>query len=174
MHSKLLISATLLSTALALPGGSKGGNYGGQKRKTVIANVSTPITHIFHAATDMTTSSMTSQLLHCKHTRKPTPTRPVSSRYTSDLSPVGDYKYLEYQGFSVGTEELLGVQIFGVTPQSAPNVAYSDAISDTFTGPALLADYDGSKTKSFDLKSFYYGCIDVYVSRLIGRNHQQY
>jgi hypothetical protein len=61
----------------------------------------------------------------------------------------------------VGTEYLLGVQLFGVTPSSPPNVAYSDAISDTFAGPALVAKYAGSKTKAFDLKSFYYGCIDM-------------
>lgn len=59
----------------------------------------------------------------------------------------------------MGTESISVVgQVFGVIPVSPPNVAYADAISQTFAGPVLQ---NGAKTKSFDLKSFYYACIDV-------------
>ena len=38
---------------------------------------------------------------------------------------------------------------------------FLQAISSTFAGPSISADYDGSKIKAFDLKSFYYGCVDA-------------
>jgi hypothetical protein len=47
MQFKLLVSASLLGAAFALPGGS-GGKYGGQRGKLVDANVRLLSTHPFH------------------------------------------------------------------------------------------------------------------------------
>lgn len=111
--------------------------------------------------TDGRRSSITCQHLQCKTPQSVHHGLSAAHSNRSDLEPVGDYDYLYYQGFSVGTPDLASVQVIGVEPHSPPNVAYSDAISSTFAGPALVAHSSGSKTKNFDLKSFYYACVDV-------------
>jgi hypothetical protein len=53
-----------------------------------------------------------------------------------------------------------GSVVTGVTPKSPPNaVAYSPLSAITKQHlPTITADYEGSITESFDLKSFFWGC----------------
>ena len=79
-------------------------------------------------------------------------TVPVNGR----LTPVGIYKGLSYSNFIVAQLSQLNVSLSGVIPHSNNNVAlHAGATSGT---PAITAKFSGSKTKSFSLSSFYYGC----------------
>ncbi|TKA51589.1 hypothetical protein B0A55_12553, partial [Friedmanniomyces simplex] len=54
----------------------------------------------------------------------------------------------------------VGNGLAGVKPQSAPNVVAFDAIAAATEGdPSILADFDDSTVDSFNLQSFYFGCV---------------
>ncbi|KAL6715606.1 hypothetical protein ACLMJK_006567 [Lecanora helva] len=71
----------------------------------------------------------------------------------SRLSPVGIYQGLSYQGINVNQPGLLNETFNGVMPESFPNQAA--VLSDPGN---ITSVYPGSKTKSFTVNSFYYGC----------------
>ncbi|KAF2725513.1 hypothetical protein K431DRAFT_342957 [Polychaeton citri CBS 116435] len=76
------------------------------------------------------------------------------------VTAVGSYSHLYYQGFNVVSQGITDTQLVGVKAQSPSNVAAVDPLSETFQGQAsLLTDYDDSNTTSFDLQSFYFGCV---------------
>ncbi|KAL8830817.1 MAG: hypothetical protein Q9191_001215 [Dirinaria sp. TL-2023a] len=70
------------------------------------------------------------------------------------LTPVGVYKGLNYTGFDVADTALLNQSADGVIPHSDPNVALSGR-----TPRSVSSQYTNSKTKSFALHSWYYGCV---------------
>ena len=97
--------------------------------------------------------------------------------------PVGIYKYLKYDGFSVTQATVAGIEVLGVRPKSYPNVATAGIVNlNVTTGanstdlpdidvrglvtadpptylPSISSNYTGSKVKYFDLKQFYFGCV---------------
>ena len=70
------------------------------------------------------------------------------------LTPVGVYKGISYGNFLVASISTLNESAEGVTPHSNPNVALGNAST------SLTAVFTGSKTKSFSLSSYYYGCVE--------------
>ena len=72
------------------------------------------------------------------------------------VTPVGIYKGISYENFDVASANILNESASGIIPHSDPNVAI--AITIASTPPTLTALYSGSKTKTFSLSSFYYGC----------------
>lgn len=55
---------------------------------------------------------------------------------------------------------LAGIPVSGVKPHSKPNVAASGLLTELTQGQvAIYADYPGSTTNTFDLESFYFGCV---------------
>ncbi|KAL8688348.1 MAG: hypothetical protein Q9218_005722 [Villophora microphyllina] len=75
--------------------------------------------------------------------------------------PVNKYRRLYYNGFS-GVTITGGVQLSGIKPQSPNNaVAYGplNTATDIQKRPAVTAVYQGSTINSFDLESFWYGCV---------------
>ncbi len=74
-----------------------------------------------------------------------------------DLTPVGVYKGISYSSnFIVASVSTLNESADGVIPHSNPNVALG-----TSSPTSLTAVYSGSKTKSFSLSSYYYGCVEA-------------
>ena len=77
------------------------------------------------------------------------------------LTPVGTYEGITYQNFIVAefTEvELLNESFSGVTPHSGLNVALASNPPNSLTA--------GPTTKSFSLKSVWYGC-DVFTGQAV-------
>ncbi|KAI0148898.1 hypothetical protein BJ166DRAFT_601478 [Pestalotiopsis sp. NC0098] len=70
---------------------------------------------------------------------------------------IGNYGALQWQAINVakiGTNNLLGVNAF-----SKPNVAVYGAVTGvTKNTPTITSQYSGSKTASFSIDSFYFGC----------------
>ncbi|KAK6506908.1 hypothetical protein TWF481_005365 [Arthrobotrys musiformis] len=73
-----------------------------------------------------------------------------------NINYIGEYKSLYWQAMTVGSSTL---QITGVNAHSGNNVAAWSVDTILLQGtPAILADYRDSKTESFDLCGFAYGC----------------
>ena len=70
------------------------------------------------------------------------------------LTPVGTYMGLSYTGFDVADLSELGESAAGVIPHSIPNVALSGR-----TPRSVISQYTNTKTASFALNSWYYGCV---------------
>ncbi|ETS73487.1 hypothetical protein PFICI_14433 [Pestalotiopsis fici W106-1] len=70
---------------------------------------------------------------------------------------IGNYGALQWSGINVvkvGTNNL-----FGVNAYSKPNVAVYGAITNVLSNvPTIKTQYSGSKTASFSIDSFYFGC----------------
>jgi len=76
------------------------------------------------------------------------------------LTTVGEYKDLYYSGQLLTNLGVAGVRLAGVIPQSGDQVSATGIQGQALAGrAALLAQYDGSETETFDLKKFYYGCV---------------
>ena len=75
------------------------------------------------------------------------------------LSPVGIYKGINFENFDVASEGVLNESTAGLIAHSNPNVAIF--LANSTTKYLLTTLYPGSKTKSFSLSSFYYGCDAV-------------
>ncbi|KAK3196256.1 hypothetical protein K4F52_000636 [Lecanicillium sp. MT-2017a] len=73
------------------------------------------------------------------------------------LSPTGKYKELDFTGFEITNAGLFGFVLLGVDAQSKPNVIASGLQAELLTGPATIKTT--GRTKSFDLKKFYWGCV---------------
>ncbi|KAK6534749.1 hypothetical protein TWF281_006050 [Arthrobotrys megalospora] len=73
-----------------------------------------------------------------------------------NINYIGEYKNLYWQAMTVGSSTL---QVTGVKAYSGDNVAAWSLDTMLLQGtPAMLADYQNSKTESFDLCGFAYGC----------------
>lgn len=78
------------------------------------------------------------------------------------LNPIPvPYKGLQYQGFTFANTISTGGLLPGVAPKSTPNYAISNAVTESTQGTAMLTTnyIDGPTGATFDLKSFYYGCV---------------
>lgn len=74
-----------------------------------------------------------------------------------EINPIGTYMGLTYNAFNVLQQGVLGIIAAGIKPQSGTQVA-SNGITDSVLsgGPAILP---ASPYKSFNLKSFFFGCV---------------
>ncbi|KAK5172828.1 uncharacterized protein LTR77_002948 [Saxophila tyrrhenica] len=75
------------------------------------------------------------------------------------VQPLGAYEGLKYTGFVVVNQKLpiIGGQVAGINPNSAPNAAAFDPRSTVLNGPPSITP-DGN-TVAFTAKSFYFGCV---------------
>ena len=75
------------------------------------------------------------------------------------LQPIGEHKDLYYSGQLLTSFGVAGIQLAGIIPQSGDQVSATGLQGQLLAGrAALLSDFSGSDTQSFDLKKFYYGC----------------
>ena len=75
------------------------------------------------------------------------------------LQVIGEYKELYYSGQLLTNFGVAGIQLAGVIPHSGDQVSSTGLQGQTLGGrAALLSDYSGSTTETFDLKKFWYAC----------------
>ncbi|THZ14211.1 hypothetical protein D6C91_07438 [Aureobasidium pullulans] len=76
-----------------------------------------------------------------------------------NLSPLPTpYKGLYFQAFDFATVIQTGL-LPGPVPHSGSNYAFANLVSELQGTPMITTNYQDSKTKSFDLKDFYFSCV---------------
>lgn len=73
------------------------------------------------------------------------------------LTPTGEYKQLDFENFEVVQLGVGGLVLIGIIAQSPPNVIGNGLQDSLLQGPPVIKT--GKGVKSFDLESFYFGCV---------------